>query len=141
MDTASSKLSELRRGLRETRQQLLERLEAIIKSPRGLRFMQEGFISEREGRYVIPVKAESRKEIRGIVHDISNTGATVFVEPWATVEMGNELRQLVIEEKREVERILMTLSAEAGANEKAISPAVELLADIDLILAKGKYAG
>jgi DNA mismatch repair protein MutS2 len=141
MDSASSKLSELRRGLRETRQQLLERLEAIIKSPRGRRFMQEGFISEREGRYVIPIKAESRREIKGIVHDISNTGATVFIEPWATVELGNELRQLVIEEKREVERILMSLSAEAGANEEAISQDVELLAEIDLILAKAKYAG
>jgi len=141
MDSASPRLSELRRGLRETRQQLLERLEAIIKSPRGRRFMQEGFISEREGRYVIPIKAESRKEIKGIVHDISNTGATVFVEPWATVELGNELRQLVIEEKREVERILMALSAEAGANEAAISQDVELLAELDLILAKAKYAG
>jgi DNA mismatch repair protein MutS2 len=141
MDSASPRLSELRRGLRETRQQLLQRLEAIIKSPRGRRFIQEGFISEREGRYVIPVKAESRKEIKGIVHDISNTGATVFVEPWATVELGNELRQLVIEEKREVERILTTLSAEVGVNEAAIYQDVELLAEIDLILAKAKYAG
>src|SRR4030042_4012052 len=96
MDSASSRLSELRRGRGGPRQPLLQRLEAIVKSPRGHRFMQEGFISAREGRYVIPVKAESRKEIKGIVHDISNTGATVFVEPWTTVELGNELRQFVI---------------------------------------------
>ena len=141
MDSASAKLGELRRGLKATRQQLLDRLEAIMRSPRGRRFIQEAFIAEREGRYVIPVKSESRKEIRGIVHDISNTGATVFVEPWTTVEIGNELRELTIEETREVERILLELSTEVGAHEAEISQDVELLAEIDLILAKARYAG
>ncbi len=141
MDSASPKLSDLRHQLKETKQQLLTRLEAIVKSPRGRRFIQEGFISEREGRYVIPVKSESRKEIKGIVHDISNTGATVFVEPWTTVELGNELRELTIEEKREVERILLSISTEVGTHEAEISQDVELLAEIDLILAKARYAG
>jgi len=141
MDSASAKLGELRRRLKETRQQLLDRLEAIMRSPRGHRFIQEAFIAEREGRYVIPVKSESRKEIRGIVHDISNTGATVFVEPWTTVEMGNELRELTIEEMREVERILLELSTEIGAHEAEISEDVELLAELDLILAKARFAG
>ena len=141
MDTASTRLAELRHRLKETRQQLLDRLEAIMRSPRGRKFIQEAFIAEREGRYVIPVKSESRKEIKGIIHDISNTGATVFVEPWTTVEMGNELRELTIEEKREVEKILLALSAEVGAHEAEISQEVELLAEIDLILAKAKYAG
>jgi DNA mismatch repair protein MutS2 len=141
MDSASAKLGELRHRLKETRQQLLDRLEAIMRSPRGKRFIQASFIAEREGRYVIPVKSESRKEIKGIVHDISNTGATAFVEPWATVEMGNELRELTIEEKHEVERILLELSTEVGAHEAEISQDVELLAEIDLILAKARYAG
>jgi DNA mismatch repair protein MutS2 len=141
MDSASAKLGELRRGLKETRHQLLDRLEAIMRSPRGRRFIQEAFIAEREGRYVIPVKSESRKEIRGIVHDISNTGATVFVEPWTTVEIGNELRELTIEETREVERILLELSTEIGAHETEISQDVELLAELDLILAKARFAG
>jgi len=141
MDSASAKLGELRHRLKETRQQLLDRLEAIMRSPRGKRFIQASFVAEREGRYVIPVKSESRKEIKGIVHDISNTGATVFVEPWTTVEMGNELRELTIDEKREVERILMALSAEVGAHEEEILQDVELLAELDLILAKAKYAG
>jgi DNA mismatch repair protein MutS2 len=141
MDSASAKLSELRHQLKEARQQLTDRLEAIMRSPRGRRFIQEAFISEREGRYVIPVKADSRKEIRGIVHDISNTGATVFIEPWTTVELGNTLRELTIEEKREVERILLTLSDEVGAMEDEITRDVELLAELDLILAKARFAG
>jgi DNA mismatch repair protein MutS2 len=141
MDSASAKLGELRHRLKETRQQLLDRLEAIMRSPRGRRFIQASFVAEREGRYVIPVKSESRKEIRGIVHDISNTGATAFVEPWATVEMGNELRELTIEETREVERILLELSTEIGEHEADISQDVELLAELDLTLAKARYAG
>ena len=141
MDSASAKLGELRHRLKETRQQLLDRLEAIMRSPRGRRFIQASFVAEREGRYVIPVKSESRKEIRGIVHDISNTGATVFVEPWTTVEMGNEMRELTIEETREVERILLELSTEIGAHEAEISQDVELLAELDLILAKARFAG
>lgn len=140
LDSASAKLASLRRQLKETRQQLLESLEGIIKSRRNQKFLQEHLITERDGRYVIPVKAEYRKDIKGIVHDISNTGATVFIEPWTTVEPGNELRQLAIEEKREVERILAALSAEVGANETAISRNLALIAELDLALAKARYA-
>jgi len=140
LDSASPKLASLRNQLKETRQQLLDRMESIIKSPRGRRALQSSFITEREGRYVLPLKAEFRKELKGIVHDVSNTGATVFVEPWSTVEMGNDLRQLMIEEKREVERILMALSARVGANETEISQDVSLLAELDLELAKARYA-
>jgi DNA mismatch repair protein MutS2 len=78
LDTASAKLADLRHRLKETRQQLLDRLESIIKSDGGRRFVQAAFIDEREGRYVIPVKSEHRREVKGIVHDVSNTGATVF---------------------------------------------------------------
>jgi DNA mismatch repair protein MutS2 len=141
LDSASAKLSELRRQMKETRQQLISRLEAIMRSPRGRRFIQEEFIAERDGRYVIPVKSEARREIKGIMHDISNTGATVFIEPWTTVELGNMLRETNIEENREVERILLMLSDEASAMEDEISRDIELLAELDLILAKAKFAG
>jgi len=140
LDSASTKLANLRHQLKDTQQQLLDRLESIIKSPRGRRCVQEAFIAEREGRYVIPLKAEFRKELKGIVHDVSNTGATVFVEPWSTVELGNDLRQLRIEEKLEVERILKALSAGVGANETEISRNVSLIAELDLELAKARYA-
>ncbi|MFC2058899.1 endonuclease MutS2 [Chloroflexota bacterium] len=140
LDSASTKLANLRHRLKEARKQLLEHLEATIKSPRGRKLIQEPIITEREGRYVIPIKAELRREVRGIVHDVSSSGATVFIEPWATIDLGNELRELVVEEKREVDRILAALSAQVGANEAEISHNVGLIAELDLALAKARYA-
>jgi DNA mismatch repair protein MutS2 len=141
LDTASPKLASVRHRMREVRQELLADLQAIISSPRGRRIIQEPIITEREGRYVIPIKVECRRQIKGIVHDVSNTEATVFIEPWTTIEVQNELRELVAEEKDETERILRTLSAEVGASESEISRNIELLAEIDLALAKARYAG
>ncbi len=140
VDTASPALADIRRQLRGTRGQILEKLESIVRSPRGNRILQEDIVTEREGRYVILVKMESRHEIKGIVHDISNTGATVFMEPTSTVGLGNAIRELVIEERRETERILRLLSAEVGANSEDISRSIELAAEIDLIIAKASYA-
>jgi DNA mismatch repair protein MutS2 len=111
-----------------------------LDSPGTQKFIQEPLIVERESRYVLPVKVEMRRELKGIVHDFSNTGATVFVEPLVTVELGNEMRQLVAEEKREVERILAALSAQVGANQESISQNVALVAELDLALAKARYA-
>jgi DNA mismatch repair protein MutS2 len=140
LDTASPKLASVRHRMREVRQELLTHLEAIIRSPRGRKIIQEPIVTEREGRYVIPVKVECRRQIKGIVHDVSNTEATVFIEPWTTIEVQNELRELVAEEKDETERILRTLSAEVGAFESEISRNIELIAEIDLALAKARYA-
>ena len=140
LDSASSRLATVRQRLRQAREQLLERLEAVIRSPKGRKILQEPIVTEREGRYVIPVKVEFRKEIKGIVHDVSNTGATIFVEPWTTIELGNEHRELILEEKREVERILGDLSAKTGAHEAEISRNVALVAEVDLALAKARYA-
>ncbi len=140
LDTASPALADIRRQLRDTRGQILEKLESIVRSPRGNRILQEDIITEREGRYVLLVKMESRHEIKGIVHDISNTGATVFMEPTSTVGLGNAIRELVIEERRETERILRILSAEVGAHSEDICQSVELAAEIDLIFAKARYA-
>jgi len=140
LDAASPKLASVRHRMREVRQELLTHLEAIIRSPRGRKIIQEPIITEREGRYVIPVKVEYRRQIKGIVHDVSNTEATVFIEPWTTTDVQNELRELVAEEKHEIERILRTLSAEVGAFESEISRNIELIAEIDLALAKARYA-
>ena len=140
LDSASAKLADLRHRLKETRQRLLKRLQSILESPGTQQCIQEPVIVERESRYVLPVKVEMRRELKGIVHDFSNTGATVFVEPWVTVELGNEVRQLVAEEKREVERILAALSAQVGANQESISQNVALVAELDLALAKARYA-
>ena len=140
LDSASSKLSAVRKQLKQARQQLLERLKATLESPRGRKIAQEPIITEREGRYVIPVRIEFKKEIKGIVHDISDSGATIFVEPWTTVEMGNTLRELVIEESREIERILGTLSAAVGGHQAEIAQNVALAAKFDLVMAKARYA-
>ncbi len=140
LDTATPALADIRRQLRETRGQILEKLESIVRSPRGNRILQEDIVTEREGRYVILVKMECRHDIKGIVHDISNTGATVFMEPTVTVGLGNAIRELVIEERRETERILRLLSAEVGAHSEDISRSIELAAELDLVLAKARYA-
>jgi len=140
LDSASPKLASVRHRMRQVRQELLTHLQAIITSPRGRRIIQEPIVTEREGRYVIPVKVEFRRQIRGVVHDVSNTEATVFIEPWTTTDVQNELRELVAEEKDETERILRTLSAEVGAFQSEISRNIELIAEIDLALAKARYA-
>ncbi len=140
LDSASTHLAGIRQQLKELRQNLHERLEAIMKTPHGRKIIQEPLITEREGRYVIPVKTEHRKEIKGIVHDVSNTGATAFIEPWVTIEMGNNLREALTQERREVEKILKNLSAEVGTNEMEISEDIELMAELDLVLAKARYA-
>jgi len=140
LDTASLQLKSIRKQVKDKHKQLLNHLGSILKSPRGTRIVQEPIITEREGRYVIPVKVESRKEIRGIVHDVSNTGATLFLEPWTTVETGNQLRELVAQEKTEVTRILRALSDKIGEYKAEIISDIELIAQLDLILAKAKYA-
>jgi len=119
---------------------MLTNLESFVRSPGGQKIVQEQIVTEREGRYVIPVKIESKHEIKGIVHDVSNTGATIFIEPWETVEEGNELRELINEERRELERILSSLSTEVGLHESEINRNIVLAAELDFIFAKAKYA-
>lgn len=140
LDSASPGLAAVRHQLKQTRLQLLDRLKATMESPRGRKIVQEPIITKREGRYVIPIKIEFRREIKGIVHDVSNSEATVFIEPWTTVELGNTLRELVAEESREMERILRNLSIEVGTLEAEISHSIALAADLDLALAKARYA-
>jgi len=140
LDNASPELASIRAQLRNTRAQILEKLEGIVKSPRGERILQEDVITERDGRYVLLVKIENRHDLKGIVHDISNTGVTVFMEPTATVGLGNAIRELVVEERHEIEKVLRLLTAEVGAHADEITRSIELTADLDLILAKARYA-
>jgi len=139
-DSASPELANIRNQLRDIRGQLLSQLEAMIKAPGIRKILQEDIITERDGRYVILVKTECRHEIKGIIHDISNTGVTLFVEPAITIGLGNALRELAVEEKHEIERILGALSAKVGEHEAEISRSIELTAEIDLALAKAKFA-
>ncbi len=140
LDNASPELAGIRAQLRHSRAQILEKLETIVKSPRGGRILQEDVITERDGRYVLLVKLEHRHDLSGIVHDISNTGVTVFMEPTATVGLGNAIRELVAEERHEIEKVLRLLTAEVGAHADDITHSIELTAELDLILAKARYA-
>src|SRR6266581_1431438 len=138
LDTASSTLRKLRFDIRGANQRLQDRLRRLV-SEFG-HALQEPIVTMRNDRYVIPVRAESRGQVRGIVHDQSASGATVFVEPMVVVELNNTLRQLQIEEQQEIERILRVLSGEIGHEAEALEAAVELLAEVDMHLAKARYA-
>ncbi|MFC2062776.1 endonuclease MutS2 [Chloroflexota bacterium] len=140
LDSASPELAAVRSQIRDTRELLVQRLEDTMRTPRGRRIVQEPVITERNGRYVIPVKAEFRKEIKGITHDVSNTGASVYIEPWSMVNLGNTFRELQTAEKREIERILKNLSMAVGAKEEEILRNISLVAELDVIIAKARYA-
>jgi DNA mismatch repair protein MutS2 len=137
-DDASRVLSDLRREVRHAHDRLTARLQHILASAGGRQAIQEPIVTLRDGRYVIPVKADMRGQIPGVVHDVSGSGATVFLEPLETVELGNAWRELQVEEQREVERILRALSVSVGRAAGDIEATVEALAALDLALAKAK---
>ncbi|MEX0785776.1 MAG: endonuclease MutS2, partial [Dehalococcoidia bacterium] len=137
-DAASPALASLRRNVRVSHDRLNDRLQSLLNSPQYRDAIQEPIITQRDGRYVIPVKAEQRGQLRGIVHDVSSSGATVFLEPLALVELGNTWRELQLEEEREVERVLRELSGLAGASADGIIDSVAALAELDLALAKAR---
>ncbi len=137
LDTASPTLHKLRFDIRGANQRLQDRLRTLVNEFGSA--LQEHLITMRNDRYVLPVKAESRGQVRGIVHDQSASGATVFIEPMVVVELNNKLKQLQIEERQEIERILRVLSLEIGREAETLKVAVELLAEFDLHLAKARY--
>ena len=137
LDTASPTLRKLRFDIRGANQRLQDRLRTLVHEFGNA--LQEPIVTIRSDRYVVPVKAENRGQVRGIVHDQSSSGATVFIEPMVVVELNNKLRQLQIEERQEIERILRQLSLEIGNEKDALDLDVELLAEFDLHLAKARY--
>ena len=119
-DEASPALADIRRKIRQTNNKIKDTLQSYVGGAR-LKYLQENLVTMRNGRYVVPVKAEYRNEIKGLVHDTSSSGATLFVEPISVVEANNELKTLAAEEDREIERILASLSAECGDGCSVIS--------------------
>ncbi len=140
LDSASEKLALIRRELRIAHDRLLQKLQRLISDPRHAAHLQETLITQRDGRYVIPLKADFKGRIRGIVHDQSASGATLFIEPLATVELNNEWREKQLAEQEEIRRILAALSALVGEQADKIIRGMEALADLDLAFAKAKYA-
>ena len=140
LDSASPALSRIRTELRGAHDRLVARLREIMSSAPFRDVVQDPVVTQRSGRYVIPIRAESRGQVPGIVHDQSASGATLFVEPLAVVEMANRWRTLILDEQREVERILRALSQEVGEQADALSSSVEGLAQIDLARAAAGLA-
>jgi DNA mismatch repair protein MutS2 len=138
-DQASAALGAIRREVRTLHERLQQRLQEILASNAAKGVVQEPIITLRDGRYVIAVKADMRGQLKGIVHDVSGSGATVWMEPLAVVDLGNRWREAQLEEEREVERVLRRLSGEVGAASDAIVTNVEVLARIDLALAKVRF--
>ena len=139
-DGASSELLSIRRKMRAAAQRARDALQKIISSPSYAKALQEPIITMRSDRYVVPVKADHKGAVAGLVHDISASGATLFVEPMAAVKANNELRELAAKEKLEIERILAELSADCAAHRDDISADQEMLVILDLIFAKAKLS-
>lgn len=139
-DTASSELREIRRRIRTAASRIRETLNRIISSPSYAKVLQDTVVTTRGDRYVVPVKAEFKGSIPGLVHDVSSSGATVFVEPMQVVELNNTIREERSKEKNEIDRILMELSAEVGAFANTIQQDYDILCTLDFIFAKAKLA-
>jgi DNA mismatch repair protein MutS2 len=139
-DEASPELGRIRREVDIAHGRIQEKLQNIIGSTRNASYLQEPIITRREGRYVIPLKAQFKDRIPGVVHDRSASGVTLFIEPLSTVGLNNAWRELQIEEEQEVQRILAQLSAQVGEHTDDIAQTVEALADLDLAFAKARYA-
>lgn len=139
-DDASVELRRLRTEIQTTQNRIKERVGAALRAPENQKYFQEAIVTLRDERYVIPVKAEYRRFFPGIVHDQSATGATLFVEPMAIVELNNDVKQLVLSEQHEVERILRDLSQQIGGQQDILQENLSVLADFDFTFAKAKLA-
>jgi DNA mismatch repair protein MutS2 len=139
-DNASPKLYDLRRQVRVAHDRLMSRLQRYLTDGETASKLQDGVITQRDGRFVIPLRAEFKGQVKAIVHDQSSTGATLFIEPLAVVELNNAFREAQIAERDEVRRILTELSAQVGGLSGEIVPGVAALAELDLAFAKAKYA-
>ena len=139
-DNASPELSDIRRHKRIQSGKIRNSLQKVISSPAYSKFLREPIITIRQGRYVVPVRSECKNDVPGLVHDVSATGSTYFVEPMSAVNANNALRELELKEKKEIERILAELSAEAAAYAEPIRLDVDMLIQLDVIFAKAKLA-
>ena len=137
-DNASPALSDIRRHMRVQAAKIRDSLQKVISSPAYSKFLREPIITIRDGRYVVPVKSECRGDVPGLVHDVSASGGTYFIEPMSAVNANNALRELELKEKKEIERILAELSAEAAGHRGDIEQSFDMLVRLDVIFAKAK---
>lgn len=139
-DSASNTLFDLRRKIRATENSIRDKLDMIVRNQTTSRYLQEAVVSLRNGRYVVPVKSEHRGDIGGVIHDVSSTGATIFVEPTAVVEANARIMQLRSQEQAEIERILVSFTGQIAGLEPMFTYSYEAMLDIDVLLAKARLA-
>lgn len=139
-DNASPALKDIRRHKRLEESKIRDKLDGMIRSPKYKSSLQDAIITQRNGRFVVPVKAEHRSEVSGMVHDTSGSGATVFIEPAAVIEANNRIKVLESRERDEIERILSELSEEAGSFADTIKISCESAAELNLIFSKAQLA-
>lgn len=140
LDSASSQLAKIRRDIKVEHDRLLTQLQRMITNPNISRYLQEALITQRDGRYVIPLRADFKGRVDGIVHDQSSSGATLYLEPLSIVEKNNKYRQLQLAERDEEYRILSELTVSVAEHIPALEEMLLALADIDIAFAKAKYA-
>ena len=136
-DHASPQLADIRRHIKQSNERVREKLNSMVHGASFSKYLQESIVTVRDGRYCIPVKQEYRQFVPGLVHDQSSTGATLFIEPMAVVELGNDLQQWKAKEREEIERILLELSGQVGAQSEMIEGNIYVLTRLDFIFAKG----
>jgi len=139
-DRASSELYDIRRKIRQAHAKARDILDKIIRSSTYQKYLQEQLVTIRSGRFVVPVRAEYRNEIKGLTHDTSSSGATVFVEPMSVVEQNNAIRELEGKERQEISRILVEFSARIGEQSELLLGSYQALLELDLIFAKSRLA-
>lgn len=139
-DHASAELYDLRRRIRTANDKIRERLNSYIHNPNTQKYLQDYIITVRNGRYVIPVKAECRGSVPGLIHDQSATGATLFIEPMAIVEINNDLKELMGKEKQEIERILMSFTQQIAPDCDSLRSNLEILSQLDFAFAKAQLS-
>ena len=139
-DTASSELADIRRKMRLAASKGRQILQRIISSPSYAKVLQEALITQRDGRFVVPVKAECKGSMPGLVHDVSSSGATLFVEPMGVVQANNELKELEAREKKEIDRILRQLSAACAGSMENILWDYDILVHLDVIFARAQLS-
>lgn len=139
-DSASSKLAQIRTGINKANERLRSKLNSYISTPQYQKVLQDNIVTKRGDRYVIPVKSEFRSSISGLVHDQSSSGATVYIEPMIIVEMNNELKTLMADEKNEIERILREFTSRVGMASDGIIGNYNIITKLDEIFARAEYA-
>jgi DNA mismatch repair protein MutS2 len=140
LDTASAELGKIRRDVRVAHSRLMDRLNALVSGGKYASVLQDSIVTTRDGRYVVPVRADARAQLQGVVHDTSASGQTLFVEPFEIVELNNRWRERQLDEQHEIDRILDALSDKIGSRVDEISSSVEAAAAVDLAMAKARLA-